>query len=224
MTRKHLIVLINIVICCATFLVGICIAAKTYAQAPSLPCQIYGKILNQNGSPVANVQISAYIDGNLVGASETNEMGEYGIAPKTLIISDPLGHSSGKTIEFSLNNVPAQQTGLFQNGILEEVNMEVSGVPVSESVADKQKYPPFVKNDSATTSSTSPLKGENEVITYTTPIFHIKKRERLSQYVPAHAPIYPHSKILGLTAGCAAFLIFFWVCLQNYLYAKRQNL
>jgi hypothetical protein len=224
MTKKHLIVLVNIVICCAAFLLGLFISAKAHAQVPSLPYQIYGKILSENGSPMANAQLSASIDGNLVGTSKTNEHGEYGIAPQTLIISDPLGHFSGKNIEFTLNNISVQETAQFQSGILQKVDMVISGIPESESAANTSKSALPISNSSTAAASTSPLKAENEIITYTTPIFHIKKRKRLSQYVPMRAPLYPHSKILGAIAGCTAFFIFFWACLQNYLHAKRQNL
>jgi hypothetical protein len=224
MTKKQLIIFMNIVISCAAFLLGLCISARAHAQVPSLPYQIYGKILSEHGAPVANGQISAYIAGNLVGTSKTNELGEYGIAPQTLIISDPLGQFSGKNIEFTLNGLPIQETAQFRSGVLEEEDWVIPGIRERESAVNATKFTLPSSNVSTTAASTSSLKGENEIITYTTPIFHIKKHARLSQYVPAHPPLYPHSKILGIIAGCTTSLMFFWVCLQNYLHAKRHNL
>ena len=229
MNRKHIIIItINIVVCVAFFFIGLLIASRVHAQVPDLPYQIYGKVLNQDGIPLENAEVEAFIDGKLVATSETNTKGKYGIAPKTLIISGSQENFSEKTIEFSVNNVKTQQIARYESGALQELDITV---PTSLSVKSdniSQIGSDSVSNSShyatITAATSTAQREENEIISYTTPIFHIKKQKVVSEYKVAKSHRNPHSKVLGITAGLVIFMGLFWIYVQNYLYARKGSL
>ena len=99
-----------------------------FAQTPSLPHQFFGTVKFSNGVSAPNgMTIEAKINGTVVGSSVTAG-GNYGYNPNLLFALDNDGAFAGKTVEFYVDGVKANETAVFANGNSSQLNLTV---PVS---------------------------------------------------------------------------------------------
>lgn len=96
-----------------------------FAQSPSLPHQFFGTAKFTNGVSVSNgVTIEAKINGTVVGNSITSG-GNYGYSPNLLFALDNEGVNAGKTIEFYVGGIKANETEIFVNGNSSQKNLTI---------------------------------------------------------------------------------------------------
>src|SRR3989344_2634228 len=99
-----------------------------FAQSPSLPHQFFGSVNYTNGAAPNGLSVEArIINGSVVGSSVTAG-GNYGYNPNLLFALDNDGAFAGKTVEFYVDGVKANETAGFANGNSSQLNLTV---PVS---------------------------------------------------------------------------------------------
>lgn len=96
-----------------------------FAQTPSLPHQFFGTVKFSDGVAVPNGRtIEAKINGSVVGSSVTAN-GNYGYNPNLLFALDNDGVHAGKTVEFYVSGVKANETAVFANGNSSQENLTI---------------------------------------------------------------------------------------------------
>jgi hypothetical protein len=95
-----------------------------FAQSPSLPHQFFGSVNYTNGAAPNGLAVEARINGSVVGSSVTAG-GNYGYNPNLLFALDNDGVHAGKTIEFFVNGIKANETAVFVNGNSSQLNLTI---------------------------------------------------------------------------------------------------
>lgn len=96
-----------------------------FAQNPSLPHQFFGSVKFTNGAAPNGFSVEAKINGSVVGSSVTSG-GNYGYNPNLLFALDNNGSNAGKTVEFFVNGIKANETAIFVNGNSSQKNLTIS--------------------------------------------------------------------------------------------------
>ena len=106
-----------------------------FAQSPGIPEQFFGTVQFANGATPDGLSVQAKIDGVAFGSSVTAS-GNYGYKPNLLFVTDDQDVNVGKTIEFYVSGVKANETAVFASGNSTELNLTVPGsAPASSSPA-----------------------------------------------------------------------------------------
>ena len=100
-----------------------------FAQGQSLPHQFFGSVNYTNGAASNGLAVEARINGSVVGNSVTAG-GNYGYNPNLLFALDNDGVYAGKTIEFYVGGIKANETATFANGASTPLNLTI---PASSS-------------------------------------------------------------------------------------------
>lgn len=95
-----------------------------FAQSPSLPHQFFGSVNYTNGAAPNGLVVEARISGSVVGSSITAG-GNYGYNPNLLFALDNDGVHAGKTVEFYVSGIKANETAVFVNGNSSQVNLTI---------------------------------------------------------------------------------------------------
>lgn len=108
---------------------GFFLPGLAFAQSLSLPHQFFGSVGFTNGAAPNGLAVEARISGSVsaVGSSVTAG-GNYGYNPNLLFALDNDGAFAGKTVEFYVDGVKANETAVFANGNSSQLNLTV---PVS---------------------------------------------------------------------------------------------
>jgi len=97
------------------------------AEVPAFPCSFYGGLIVNGESAKIGSEIIAKIDGIERGRIIINKVGEYGgvegSEPKLMISGS--SSDNGKDVEFYVNNVKLDQTGIWESG--EVINLDLTG-------------------------------------------------------------------------------------------------
>lgn len=105
------------------------------AQSPELPHLFYGSATVEGAPLLEGATIIAQVDGTEVGRVVTPTDGIYG-GPKSsdtkLLVQDAI--ADGATIGFFLSTIPADQTGSFDSGKVEELDLTWGDFPPEISV------------------------------------------------------------------------------------------
>lgn len=114
--------------------VAIFLPVLTFAQTPSLPHQFFGAAKYSNEVAVSNgMKVEAKINGIVAGDSITAN-GNYGYNPNLLFITDNQGTNAGKTVEFYIDGVKANEAAIFANGNSSQLNLTIpTPAPVAEA-------------------------------------------------------------------------------------------
>lgn len=112
--------------------IGLFLPVFAFAQTPSLPHQFFGTVNFTNGAAPNGLAVEARITGTVVGSSITAN-GNYGYNPnpnpenaKNLLLAlDNQGVNEGKTIEFYVSGVKANETAIFTNGNSSRLNLTI---------------------------------------------------------------------------------------------------
>lgn len=94
------------------------------AQSPSLPHQFFGSVNFINGAAPSGLAVEAKINSSVVGNSVTSG-GNYGYNPNLLFALDNNGVNAGKTVEFFVNGIKANETAIFVNGNSSQINLTI---------------------------------------------------------------------------------------------------
>lgn len=114
-----------------TALLGFLTPILVLAQNPSLPHQFFGSVNFTNGAAPNGLAVEARINGAVVGNSVTAN-GKYGHNPNLLFALDNQGVHAGKTVEFYVDGIKANETAVFVNGNSSQVNLTiVSSLPTT---------------------------------------------------------------------------------------------
>ena len=105
-----------------------------FAQGQSLPHQFFGSVNYTNGAASNGLAVEARINGSVVGNSVTAG-GNYGYNPNLLFALDNDGVYAGKTIEFYVGGVKANETAIFNNGASTPLNLTIPGSSSSGSTS-----------------------------------------------------------------------------------------
>jgi len=94
--------------------------AETPGIPHALPHHYWGQVTVSTGEPAIDVEVTAWINGELRGSATTDAEGQYGVDPLVglpyyLVVTG----QSGNVIEFRVDGVVAEETRL---GVLEEDN------------------------------------------------------------------------------------------------------
>ena len=116
------------------------ITASLVLAVPGIPHRLYGTVIFSNATAPNNFVASARING--VEAAKTTVLnGRYGYERELLFITDPYNSRAGKTIEFFVNGIKANETAAFQNGGSQRldltVNALVNELTTSEAIENK---------------------------------------------------------------------------------------
>jgi len=111
---------------CAIAVAGVLTPVLVFAQSLSLPHQFFGSVDFTNGAAVDGLTVEAKINGSVVGSSVTAG-GNYGYNPSLLFALDNDGVHAGKTVEFYVGGIKANETGIFANGNSTNLNLIVPG-------------------------------------------------------------------------------------------------
>ena len=95
-----------------------------FAQSPSLPHQFFGSVNYTNGAAPNGLAVEARINGSVVGSSVTSG-GNYGYNPNLLFALDNDGIHAGKTVEFYVSGIKANETKTFTNGESTNLNLTI---------------------------------------------------------------------------------------------------
>jgi len=99
-----------------------------FAQNPSIPNQFYGLVSSANETISDGVVVEAKINGIVMGSSAVAG-GKYGYGSNNLLFAlDNQGINAGKTVEFYVNGIKANETAIFANGDSNQINLTVSEV------------------------------------------------------------------------------------------------
>jgi len=101
--------------------------------APGIPDRFYGEVNFSNMSAPDNLSVTAEIDGVQVAETSTSA-GRYGYG-QLFFVTDSSNNRSGKTIEFFVNDVKADETAVFQNGGSQRLDLTL-GVPINQLTTD----------------------------------------------------------------------------------------
>jgi hypothetical protein len=251
MRNEIALLVINIVLACACFTLGMWLAPHVQAQTtqnpevPGLPFQIYGAVRNSAGGPAADVSISAYINGAIVASTTTDEEGNYGTEPHLFIIPDQDGKFAGIDVTLKAQGGESHEIP-FEAGTLENVPLTTTLSPatqkaVSESAATQ------LGNSIGNSISGSSIKGMQNSIQQ--PVSQFPPKSHLVFGIPAASPVpakyhgdilqlqkghasyyktvnpsyYEHTGILGTSAGLLVIILLTWVFYQNYTYARKKS-
>jgi len=125
-----------------------------FAQSPSLPHQFFGSVNYTNGVAPDGLTVEAKINGSVVGSSVTFG-GNYGYNPNLLFALDNDGVHAGKTVEFYVDGVKANETAVFVNGNSSQLNLTI---PASLPTTPTPSPTPITGGGVTTPSTpTSPL-------------------------------------------------------------------
>jgi len=103
---------------------GLFIPIIGFAQIPSLPHQFFGTVNFNNGVAPNGLSVEARITGIIVGSSVTAN-GKYGYSPNLLFATDNQGVNAGKTVEFYVSGIKANETAIFANGNSSQINLTI---------------------------------------------------------------------------------------------------
>jgi len=93
------------------------------AQSPSIPHKFYGTVTFT--SEASNgLLVEAKIDDITIGNSITKD-GKYGYSPDLLFATDSNSANAGKTVEFYISGIKANETAIFVNGASTNLNLSV---------------------------------------------------------------------------------------------------
>jgi len=107
------------------FSIGLFLPVFAFAQTPSLPHQFFGTVKFTDGVAVPNGRtVEARINGSVVGSSVTAS-GNYGYNPNLLFALDNDGVNAGKTVEFYVSGVKANETAVFASGNSSQKNLTI---------------------------------------------------------------------------------------------------
>ncbi|MCX6785613.1 MAG: peptidoglycan-binding domain-containing protein [Candidatus Komeilibacteria bacterium] len=109
-----------------TALLGFLVPAFAFAQNPGIPHQFFGTVHFASGTTPNGLSVEAKIDGVVVGSSVTAS-GNYGYNPDLLFVTDNQNTNTGKTIEFYVSGIKANETAIFTNGASNQLNLTVPG-------------------------------------------------------------------------------------------------
>lgn len=102
------------------------------AAGPGIPNAFYGTV-TWNGQPAPDgTTVVAKINGAQV-ASTTTSSGKYGYPVGSFYVEDPSNVRTGSTVNFFVNNVDTDQTGIFSNGDITNLNLVASGTTGGQS-------------------------------------------------------------------------------------------
>ena len=105
--------------------IGLFLPVFAFAQTPSLPHQFFGTVKFTDGVAVPNGStVEAKINGSVLGSSVTAN-GNYGYNPNLLFALDNEGVNAGKTVEFYVSGIKANQTTIFANGNSSQLNLTI---------------------------------------------------------------------------------------------------
>ena len=124
-------------------------------QSPSLPHQFFGSVNYTNGAAPNGLAVEAKINGSVAGSSVTAG-GNYGYNPNLLFALDNDGVHAGKTVEFYVDGIKANETAIFVKGNSSQLNLTI---PASLPTTPTPSPTPTDGSTSGgvTTPPTSPL-------------------------------------------------------------------
>ncbi|MDO8751993.1 MAG: hypothetical protein Q7J22_00345 [Candidatus Wolfebacteria bacterium] len=96
------------------------------AANPGIPHKFYGTVRFTSGATPNGLSVQAKINGVVVGSSATAN-GNYGYNPNLLFATDANSNNAGKTIEFYVSGIKANETATFGNGNSTELPLTVPG-------------------------------------------------------------------------------------------------
>jgi len=106
---------------------GLLLPVFGFAQSPGIPHKFYGTVVFSEGATADGLMVEAKVDGAVIGTSATND-GKYGYLPDLLFATDSNSTNAGKTVEFYVSGIRANETAVFVNGRSTNLNLTVSGV------------------------------------------------------------------------------------------------
>ncbi len=152
-------------------LLSFLIPAFGFAQTPKLPHQFFGTVNFTNGAAPNGLSVEARIIGAVVGSSVTAN-GKYGYNPNLLFATDNQGVNAGKTVEFYVSGIKANETAIFANGNSSQINLTIpEALPTTQTPSPAPTgggggggvitTPPLI-----TTSKKGDITGDNKVDKY----------------------------------------------------------
>lgn len=115
-------------------IIAICISSVAYAVAPGIPNQFYGTVSFESGAESAGKSIIVYVDGTYAGSSIVGDGGVFGEYPYLLFATDPDNDRYGLDTNFEIGGEQANETSIFKNGSLTEIDLTVPKKESSASV------------------------------------------------------------------------------------------
>lgn len=109
--------------------IGLFLPLFAFAQTPSLPHQFFGAVNFTNGTAPNGLSVEARINGAVMGSSITAN-GNYGYNRydgdlNLLFATDNQGVNAGKTVEFYVSGIKANETTIFANGNSSQLNLTI---------------------------------------------------------------------------------------------------
>ena len=146
--------------------VGIVLILPAVALAvPAMPHQFYGTVVFSNGSAPDGLLVEAKkVDGESIQSTVTKN-GKYGYDP-TFKVEDNNSVLAGKTIEFYVDGIKANETAVFVNGNSSQVNLTI---PVSLPTTPTPSSTPTTGGDGGGSTSGGGGGGGGGVTTPSTP-------------------------------------------------------
>jgi hypothetical protein len=111
-----------------------------FAQTPGIPHKFYGTVSFTSGNTPDGLLVEAKIKiTNVVVGNSATKDGKYGYTPNLLFATDSENTNSGKTVEFYVSGIKANQTATFVNGESTNLNLTVSGTTGMIEETDENK-------------------------------------------------------------------------------------
>lgn len=104
--------------------IGLFLPVFVFAQSPGIPHQFFGTVHFASGATPNGLSVEAKINSVVVGSSVTAN-GNYGYSPNLLFVTDSQNTNAGKTIEFYVSGVKANETAIFANGASTPLNLTI---------------------------------------------------------------------------------------------------
>ena len=102
---------------------GLLLPVFVFAQVLGIPHQFYGQVTFTNGVTLDGLLVEAKIDNSTIGGSITAD-GKYGYTD-LLLATDTQSTNAGKTVEFYVSGIKANETAIFVNGASTNFNLSV---------------------------------------------------------------------------------------------------
>ncbi len=245
MRSEYKLVIINIILACASFSFGVWFAPHVHAETPvlpNLPFQLYGVVTDSTGVPIPNARIDAFIKGEIIASTKSDEKGNYGIAPNVMLISDTKGEFTNKYLTLQANGIEITHEILFEAGGLENVPLIITkasifpkeGIISSSSIktmSESSSSTPLIVNSANPSVSKFPpsdslvfgLSTSTPVpAKYRGDILHLQK-DHARYYKTVNPSYYEPTGILGTSAGILVIILLSWVFYQNFRHARKKR-
>ena len=140
----------------ALIFLGLLAPIFAFAQSPGIPHKFYGTVNFSNGAALDGLIVEAKVGDIVMGTSATKD-GNYGYLPDLLFAVNPDNDNAGKTVEFYVSGIKANETAIFadNNDTIRSTNLNLT-VPGTVGTIEETDENAVIENKTVPVAPTQP--------------------------------------------------------------------